>query len=89
MTMKPAKQASIFANEVALIAWLIPLKQGIESDIFSFEIKEFCKPCQGKPPVKISPTVESRGILGIKDYRKKPYIPIQHMETISHPFLMR
>jgi hypothetical protein len=40
--------------------------------------------------VRITPTnVESRDALKIEDYRKKLYIPIDNMETISHLFLMR
>jgi hypothetical protein len=30
--------------------------------------------------------VWSSGVLGIEDYRKKSYMPIQYIETISHLF---
>jgi len=36
-----------------------------------------------------TPTVESRDVLGIEDYRKESCIPIQYIETISHLLLTR
>jgi hypothetical protein len=42
-----------------------------------------------KPGLPLPLNVESRDALGMEDCRKKSCIPIQYIETISHPFLMR
>jgi hypothetical protein len=44
------------------------IRQGIEIDIFRFEIKKFYGPCDAKPPLKNSPTAESRNALASEDY---------------------